>query len=265
MSLVVCLKKRASESSLDVTSGIQVAVYGTRPPGNYFTRSTYAIDGGDPTVFTAPAQSDSVQYGVQFYLSGPLSNAEHTLVITNYGYSFVLDYFDVTIKSSLDASSTSILASSSTSESVPSSFPITVTSSASSVASATMASNRRRGLPSGAIVGIIFACVIPSTLVIVDSEAPLRFLLLHYTPSLSLQHFNRIYSILQRADPTRWIHLLGTTDIGESPKSHGGHPDLTTLASRATSTPLVSNHPLYEEHDVLSITRALRDHKEVER
>lgn len=98
MSLVVCLKKRASESSLDVTSGIQVAVYGTRPPGNYFTRSTYAIDGGDPTVFTAPAQSDSVQYGVQFYLSGPLSNAEHTLVITNYGYSFVLDYFDVTSK-----------------------------------------------------------------------------------------------------------------------------------------------------------------------
>ena len=87
-----------------VASGIQVAVYGTRPLGNYFTRSTYVIDGGDPTVFTAPSQSSSVQYGVQFYISGPLSDTEHMLVITNYGYSFVLDYFDVTSESTFSQS-----------------------------------------------------------------------------------------------------------------------------------------------------------------
>ncbi|KAJ3473629.1 hypothetical protein NLI96_g12906 [Meripilus lineatus] len=77
-------------------SGVQVAVYGSRTSGTYFTRSTYVMDGDNPTVFTAPPESSSTIYGIQFYNSGTLPNTEHTLIITNYGYWFYLDYFDVT-------------------------------------------------------------------------------------------------------------------------------------------------------------------------
>lgn len=90
------LISRLFEHPLVLSQGVQVAVYGSRTSGTYFTRSTYVMDGDNPTVFTAPPESSSTIYGIQFYNSGTLPNTEHTLIITNYGYWFYLDYFDVT-------------------------------------------------------------------------------------------------------------------------------------------------------------------------
>ena len=87
-------------------SGVQVAVYGTRgPPGNYTTKSAYSVDGGPPTMFTAPDELDAPEYKVQFYISERLSSSQHTLVLTNYGNWYYLDYIQVTVPDEISSSS----------------------------------------------------------------------------------------------------------------------------------------------------------------
>ncbi|PIL28497.1 hypothetical protein GSI_08535 [Ganoderma sinense ZZ0214-1] len=77
--------------------GTAIAVFGAfEMSGTYNVHSSYSIDDGTATDFI-PADTFVVfQYNQKFFQSGTLSNDEHTLVITNLGEEFWLDYLVVT-------------------------------------------------------------------------------------------------------------------------------------------------------------------------
>ena len=99
------------------------------PTGNYTTWSTYSINGGPFTPFTASDEVNNVQYRVQFYASDRLSNSQHILLIMNYGDWYYLDYIQVTVSDETSSPSVSVASSSSLLPSPPSSQPNGIISS----------------------------------------------------------------------------------------------------------------------------------------
>ena len=72
-------------------------VYGAFVPGIFTARSSYAIDGGTPVLFDLVLTSTQRLYRRPFFFSGPISFGAHTLVITNLGDKFRLDYIQVLV------------------------------------------------------------------------------------------------------------------------------------------------------------------------
>ena len=64
--------------------------------GTFNVHSSYSIDGGTATDFIPANTFVSFQYNQKFFQSDTLSNDEHTLLITNLGEEFWLDYLVVT-------------------------------------------------------------------------------------------------------------------------------------------------------------------------
>ncbi|KAM5546328.1 hypothetical protein V8D89_000454 [Ganoderma adspersum] len=77
--------------------GTAIAVFGTfEMSGTFNVHSSYSIDGGAPTDFVPADTFVSFQYNQKFFQSDTLPDEEHTLVITNLGEEFWLDYLVVT-------------------------------------------------------------------------------------------------------------------------------------------------------------------------
>ncbi|KAF8197020.1 hypothetical protein BJ912DRAFT_95600 [Pholiota molesta] len=97
-------------------TGVQISVYGTIPVILPKTTSSYSIDGGPPTLFTAPFQiqgsgTANTYFFQQLYYQSPIltPNTPHTLVVTstvNSGTQFFLDFMKVEPASSTSTSPT---------------------------------------------------------------------------------------------------------------------------------------------------------------
>ncbi|KAI0738917.1 hypothetical protein C8Q80DRAFT_217984 [Daedaleopsis nitida] len=77
------------------------------PPGTFDFRSQYSIDGGPSTQFVPPTTYPQWLYRRPFFLSGDISSGAHTLVITNLGEQFWLDYIQVEADAEQGSTSTS--------------------------------------------------------------------------------------------------------------------------------------------------------------
>jgi len=112
-------------------SGTSVAVFGTISARNPAPVSSYQIDGGSKTTFTALVPK-SIQYRQEFFQSAVLSPGRHTLLMTNQmdnGWLW-LDYFEVTpIKSSSSSDTPSASATVALPNSVITPSSLSVTSS----------------------------------------------------------------------------------------------------------------------------------------
>ncbi|KAF8197019.1 hypothetical protein BJ912DRAFT_95582 [Pholiota molesta] len=97
-------------------TGVQISVYGTIPVVTPKTTSSYSIDGGPPTLFTAPFQiqgsgTPNTYFFQQLYYQSPIltPNTPHTLVV-NYavvsGTQFFLDFMKVVSANSTSTTST---------------------------------------------------------------------------------------------------------------------------------------------------------------
>jgi hypothetical protein len=86
-------------------TGTSIAVYGTI--GTDTPTSTYTLDGSKPSVFSA-GKSKTFLYQQLFFHSPTLTDAEHTLLITNSGSGeLFIDYILYTLSSPPASSSTS--------------------------------------------------------------------------------------------------------------------------------------------------------------
>ena len=97
-------------------AGSAVAVYGAFEPGTFDVLSSYTVDSGTPTRFQPATTNTQWLYRRPFFQSGPISNGQHTLVITNLGNRFWFDFIQVEVDASnvfTSGSSTSIATSTS--------------------------------------------------------------------------------------------------------------------------------------------------------
>ncbi|OBZ65296.1 hypothetical protein A0H81_14721 [Grifola frondosa] len=140
-------------------TGTAISVYGTRgPTGTYTWNATYSIDGGPPWFFADENPLDTQMYRVKFFASSLLPDAQHTLLITNIGDWYWLDYLAVNISDSTpdpNNSSSSILNPPSSS-SDPSSVISQASSSFSAATTSTMPATRS-GVSPGVVAGIAVA------------------------------------------------------------------------------------------------------------
>lgn len=77
--------------------GSRVAVYGAYNVGTFEMKSQYSIDGGEPTIYSPPSTNTHWQHRRQFFRSDYISYGEHTLMITNLGDQFWLDFVQVEV------------------------------------------------------------------------------------------------------------------------------------------------------------------------
>ncbi|KAI0708219.1 hypothetical protein C8Q76DRAFT_799515 [Earliella scabrosa] len=74
----------------------QVAVYGSFPvAGTFVMKSQYDLDGKTVATFMPPGTITKSAYRQPFFSLGSLSTGKHTLVITNLGNAFYLDYIQL--------------------------------------------------------------------------------------------------------------------------------------------------------------------------
>ncbi|KAJ7574017.1 hypothetical protein C8J56DRAFT_476721 [Mycena floridula] len=131
-------------------SGKYIEVYGTiaaKAAGSPNPIGTYSIDSGEPVQFS-PAIKDTVQHQHLFFTASGLSAGDHTLVIesTVQGSYLGLDFVSYTPSTVLVTTSTSLIWAAPTSNSSPSS-------------SSTNAVTSDFSLPTGIVVGSIFAAI----------------------------------------------------------------------------------------------------------
>ncbi|TBU22397.1 hypothetical protein BD311DRAFT_145029 [Dichomitus squalens] len=87
-------------------TGSAVAVYGAFEPGTFNVLSSYAVDDGASTVFQPATTNTQWLYRRPFFQSGPISDGQHTLVITNLGNRFWFDFIQVEVDAADASTST---------------------------------------------------------------------------------------------------------------------------------------------------------------
>ena len=78
-------------------AGSKVAVYGAYNVGTFDMNAHFTIDDGEPTGWFPPSTNTQWQYRRQYFQSAEIPNGEHTLVITNLGDQFWLDFIQVEV------------------------------------------------------------------------------------------------------------------------------------------------------------------------
>ncbi|KAI0647045.1 hypothetical protein C8Q79DRAFT_601470 [Trametes meyenii] len=155
----------AGASVVFTFNGSSVHAFGSveNTNGNAPPVSTYSVDGGSPTSFTAP-QVEGRRDAVQFFASAPLPLGNHTLIInitsSNSAAPYYLDYLQYGLDEVPVPSSSTVSATSSTeSPSQTSDSPIVSTTSGLEIAE-TKHIAPTSAIVGGVVGGLAFLCLL---------------------------------------------------------------------------------------------------------